>query len=188
MIKKSEGITLISLTVTVILLLLLAGMGLNLSYITIKDVSIHKLNTELGMVRQAITERYSMAVAVNQANILASEPQVSFWVGSKVEASNPIQLPESTEINWNPEAEEFYTKCRDYNHKYQEEFYYRLTPEDLEKIGIAHADHTYIVHYKTGEVYNETKKIDRESNLLYLSAKYNVEEETKEDTHSFNDW
>ena len=188
MIKKNEGITLVSLTVTVILLLVLAGMGLNVSYLTVKDVRNNRLNTELGMVRQAITERYSMAVAVNKANTRISEPQISFWVGQKVEASNPITLPERTKINWNQEAEDFYAKYDNYNHEYQEEFYYRLSPEDLEEIGIAHANYTYIVNYKTGEVYNETKKIDRDSNLLYLPAKENSEEETKEDTHSFNDW
>ncbi len=188
MMKKNEGITLVSLTITVILLLVLAGMGLNVSYITIKDVRNNRLNTELGMVRQAITERYSMAVAVNKANISVSEPSVSFWVGEKVEASNPIILPERTEIISNQEVEEFYSKCGIYYYSYQEEFYYRLTPDDLEKIGIAHANYTYVVNYKTGEVYNETKKIDRDSNLLYLPAKYTSEEETKEDTHSFNDW
>ena len=147
-----------------------------------------QLNTELGMVRQAIVERYAEAVAVNQIEILSSNAPVSFWMGERIEEFSDIQLPEKSSVKENEDVNEFYSRTTQYVCKYQEDYYYRLTPENLKEIGIADAEHTYIVNYKTGEVYNETKKVDSNSELLYLPAMMQNKTVDSGDQESFNDW
>ena len=188
MIKESEGITLVSLTVMIIIIFILAGIGLNVSFIAVNEARDNKLNGELGIVRQAIIERYSMALAVNEVKVRASEEQVSFWVGERVQdEDSAIQFPDEL-LGEIEEAKEFLVRSKQTSHDYQEDYYYRLTPEQLKKIGISNSDYTYIVNYKTGEVYNETKKVDHEKNLLYLPPIKEAEDDLMEDTTSFNDW
>lgn len=43
-----------------------------------------------------------------------------------------------------------------------------LEPEKLKQIGISHTQDTYIVNYKTGEVYNATKKTTSSGDPLYI--------------------
>lgn len=188
MIKSEKGITLMVLTVTIIVLLILAGVGLNTGLTSLNDVKSNQLNAELSMVRQAIVERYAEAVAVNQTEKLPSEALVSFWMGERIENFSEIQLPEKSSVKENEDVNDFYGKTTQYVCKYQEDYYYRLTPENLKQMGIADAEHTYIVNYKTGEVYNETKKVDGNSELLYLPAMTSNKTGYSGDQESFNDW
>ena len=56
-------------------------------------------------------------------------------------------------------------------------------------MGVGDVKHTYIVNYKTAEVYNETKKVTSDFRLLYLpSTKYPTNNTTTEDKVNFNDW
>lgn len=186
MIKNKRGITLMSLMIVVIIIFILAGVGLNISFMAIKDVINNKLSGELGILRQAIVERYSMAAAVNQLEVGANKQQVSFWVGDKIQDVSGIELPDSA--NQNEDTEIFVSNLENYTIEYQEDYYYRLNPNQLDEIGVRNSDYTYIVNYKTGEVYNETKKVDSKNNLLYLPPIKNTEDEKGEDTTSFNDW
>lgn len=189
MIKNNKGITLITLAVTIIVMLILAGVGITGSYTGINEVKDNKLNTELGIVRQAITEQYSKAVAVNKTKVSVSEPQVSFWVGEMITDFSNISLPEEDSVVKNEDVNNFFDKLNTYNYEYQEDCYYRLSPEILEKIGIADSDHTYIVNYSTGEVYNETQKVDSNFEMLYLpQTTYDTQNLNTEDKESFNDW
>lgn len=186
MIKNKRGITLMSLMIVVIIIFILAGVGLNISFMAIKDVRNNKLSGELGILRQAIVERYSMAAAVNQLEVGANKQQVSFWVGDKIQDVSGIELPDSA--NQNEDTEIFVSNLENYTIEYQEDYYYRLNHNQLDEIGVRNSDYTYIVNYKTGEVYNETKKVDSKNNLLYLPPIKNTEDEKGEDTTSFNDW
>lgn len=204
MIKKEKGITLISLSVTVIILLILAGTGMTVVYTGINEVKDNKLQTELGIVRQAIMEQYGLAQAVQKTKVLASEPAVSFWVGDRIDPSDPIYIPTNDSIN--PEdqnAQIFIDKVTNrVTPTYQEEFYYRLNAEQLKQIGVGNktvikddeetetgvSKYTYIVNYSTGEVYNETKKVTSTHNLLYLpSTVYDLGSKTEEE-ENFQDW
>lgn len=186
MIKNKRGITLMSLMIVVIIIFILAGVGLNISFMAIKDVRNNKLSGELGILRQAIVERYSMAAAVNQLKVEADAQQVSFWVGERLlQASLEVELPDVDNRN---EDTEIFINNLDKDTEYQEDYYYRLNPDQLDEIGVRNSDYTYIVNYKTGEVYNETKKVDSKNNLLYLPPIKNTEDEKEEDTASFNDW
>lgn len=171
MMKKNKGITLVSLTITIVLMIILTGIGVTTAYTSINDIRDNKLYTELGIVRQAIMEQYALAEAVGQIKILNTESPVSFWKGTQIE---------------NNEIPDFFSKK---DPEFQEEYYYKLTPEDLKTIGIMDAKHTYIVNYSTGEVYNETKKTMSNGKQLYLPpTTYDTSNQATEDNTSFNDW
>ena len=187
--KKSQGITLISLVVTVIVMLILAGTGTAAVYTGLQEIKDNKLNTELGMVRQAIIQQYSLAEAVGKVKILPEEPKVSFWKGERLENGSSIDIP----TNRNAEDEngnEFLVKWANYHPVYQEDFYYRITTEQLGELGVSSndSDNTYIVNYSTGEVYNETKKMTSESNLLYLPSTVYDNNTQKPEDNRFQDW
>lgn len=201
MMKKEKGITLIALAVTVIVLMILVGTGVTAVYTGINEVKDNKLQTELGIVRQAILEQYTLAEAVQKTKVPASEPQVSFWVGDRINPSDPIYVP--TDIN--PEdqnAQIFMDKITNrVTPTYQEDFYYRLNAEQLKEIGIGNktvikdneetevgvSKYTYIVNYSTGEVYNESRKATSTGNWLYLPSTVFPMESNSEEDH-FEDW
>ena len=47
-------------------------------------------------------------------------------------------------------------------------FYYELSSDDLKQFGIDKAEDTYIVNYKTGEVFNTSEKTTGDGSPLYL--------------------
>lgn len=184
--KKNNGVTLISLVITIMIMSILAGMTMVSVRTTIVDAKDGKLAIELGMVRQAIVEQYSKASALGKTEVLAEEDQVEFFVGEKIEDFYDIDLPEQSSVIGNRDVTEFYNMAGNYECEYQEDFYYRVIPEDLKKMGINDAKHTYIVNYKTSEVYNETVQVNSLSELLYLpKLKYDLEKTNSQD---FNDW
>ncbi len=189
MIKNNEGVTLITLVVTVIVLSILIGIGIPTANTVLQDTKKDRLSIELGLVRQAIMEQYGKAFAVGKTEKTAEEERVSFWVGQKITNFSEIKLPEQDKVSFHQEIEQFYQKNQNYNCTYQEDYYYRLDPEKLSQIGIKNAVHTYIVNYKTGEVYNETKQLNGNSELLYFPPiNKGAGEQNLGDTNSFNDW
>jgi len=152
---KNSGVSLITLVISVILLIILAGVSVNISYSTINSVRDDNLKSELGMVRQAVTEQYMKAVAVNQTGISADEGIIAYWVGTRINDFSEIALPNQ---NYIKSGNEFYSKADNYMPVNQEDFYYRLNPKELYTIGVGDSDDTYIVNYSTGEVYNETRQ------------------------------
>lgn len=199
MIKNNKGITLLTLVVSVIILFILIGTGTTAIYTNINEVKDNKLAVELGIVRQAIVQQYTAAAAVGQTKIPVSQSKVSFWVGERIDSPDLIRIPtdESDESvksvdPLDPNFITFRNRLEIYEPIYQEDFYYRLNTEQLQKIGIdinmTDSKYTYIVNYSTGEVYNEAKKVNSESHLLYLpSIDYEISEQI-EDNESFNDW
>lgn len=186
MMKNEKGITLVSLVVTVLVLGILAGMAIVSTTKTVKNVKDNNLTTELGLVRQAVTEQYGKAMAVGQTKTLPSEVQVSFWVGEKITDFYDINLPEQLSIITNDDVTEFYNMASNYSCQYQEDYYYRLTPENLEQLGLKDAESTFVVNYSTAEVYNETEQVNSLSELLYLpKTRYESVETNSQD---FNDW
>lgn len=186
MIKSNKGITMVSLTVIVVLLAFLAGVGLNTGINSTQDVKNNNLKSELGMVRQAVVEKYMKAVALGKIEENSDE---SYWLGTKIQNANDINVPEQTSINLSDDAKEFYSNISNYSCHYPEDYYYRLDSSQLYQIGITNvkSDAQYIVNYKTGEVYNEKAKKDSNSNLLYLPSTNNNITQTKDDV-TFNDW
>lgn len=188
MIKNEKGITLIILVISVLVLVILTGVSLNLGFININGIVDKQLKTELGLVRQAVSEQYFKAVAVNQIEVPAEKNQVAFWVGDRITQFTDIALPDKESVTQTDEVNAFFQQTDWYAPVFQEDYYYRLKPADLKKIGIDDAKETYIVNYKNGEVYNETHKVDSNSNLLYLPAMNRQNPDTSEVDHTFNDW
>ena len=188
MMKNEKGVTLLSLAVTIVVLFLLVGIGTDMTSTNINDINDSKMSSELNIVRQAITEQYTMAVAVNKVKIPKDNDQEVLWVGERIDNSAvAIELPNQSEIELSDEVTAFYNKATEYNLEYQEEFYYRLTPEKLTELGVKDAVHTYVVNYSTGEVYNETKQMASDKKLLYIpSMVYELTEDQVDNT--FNDW
>jgi len=163
--KNENGITLVSLIVTVIVLIMLAGISVGETYNSLKDVRDNDSLVELGIVRHAITEEYSKNIVLNTNN----------FVGEKIDnVSKKIDLPIKSNLSeTSEEIDDFYTNAQIYSFENLDDYYYRLSPANLENIGIEDSEETYIVNYKTGEVYNETKKTTSSSKLLYLPSTLN---------------
>lgn len=169
--KNEKGVTLIALVITVIILSILITAGVTTAYLGMNEIKQNKLQTELGIVRQAVIEQYTAAQAVGKTKKSIDKEEVSFWLGTQVNDSNIIL--------------KMIGDLGQYAPMYQEDYYYRLGAEDLEKLGISarlgeSKVDSYIVNYSTGEVYNETRE-------LFLPATTYGTKQT-EDENSFNDW
>lgn len=115
---------------------------------------------------------------------------VSFWLGERIEDATWIDVPRDRK---DQNTAEFLEKLNHYEPVYQEDFYYRVGVQELQKLGISQdknaVTYTYIVNYKTGEVYNETKQATSASELLYLpSTVYDKDGNHQTDEKNFNDW
>lgn len=188
MIKNNQGVTIVILVVAVVLLLILAGVGLNMSFSSVDKVKDSKWETELGMVRQAVTEQYWKASSVGKTGISMGEGNVSFWIGNRIMNFSEIDLPNKNTVKVTEESEAFFSKADSYAPVYQEDYYYRLMPTQLKEIGIQEAEATYVVNYATGEVYNETQKKDSKSQLLYLPQTNQKMTDALEKDDTFSDW
>lgn len=141
MLKENKGITLIALIITIIILIILAGIGVAAGRESVKTAKDNKLFVELDMVQHAILERYSKYKLINDEDML---------VGTKLTYDEAESVSEQMDRRL-PEAGT----------------YYRLTPENIESLGLAKGEHTYIVNYEKGIVLNETVKMTYSGESLY---------------------
>lgn len=65
--------------------------------------------------------------------------------------------------------------------------YFRLTPEELDRLNISNTTDTYVINYYTGEVYNETQELADDGSVLYLKLNNAVTTNKEIDTTSFVD-
>lgn len=194
MMKNEKGITLVSLIITIITIMILIGVSFSITLDEIDDARNNRLWGEIGMVRQAVVEQYQKALAVGKTGVPKTSDQLDVWIGEKITSRTGTEFfPDA--INAELESQgisKTYMFSYDYNDnekcKYQEDCCYELNPNKLGLLGIEDVKHTYIVNYKTGEVYNETKPTDYSGKLLYLIP-VNYEKQTiTPNTQSFNDW
>ena len=169
--KNENGITLAVLVVTIIILLILAGISINLGVDSIDSTKDRKLQAELEVVQQACMVEYTKAKQLNYLKEDSSVPEN--FIGEGVSVSN---LPNISPESW------VFTEEQTAGYKK----YFRLNPQNLKKIGIQDAEHTYIVNYYTGEVYNETKKTS-ENLPLYIKSVSSHQTDDNTDTSSFVD-
>ena len=66
--------------------------------------------------------------------------------------------------------------------------YYRLTPKNLTELSILNSEHTYIINYYTGEVYNETKKNTTDGLVLYIKSVDVHQRDDEHDTENYVNW
>lgn len=152
-INNNNGITLMSLVVIIIIISILTAVSIKLSNFSIDSSKDEAEYATLNIIQQAVEEQYSKAKLVNETNVKISESKPSIFVGTPIEYTDIA----STTINWHSK-----------NYTYYEDYYYRLTPSDLAQLKIKNTEDTFIVNYKTGEVYNETKKTTSKNANLYV--------------------
>lgn len=187
MLKSCNGFTIISLVITVILLSMLLPVIITTST---KEINIYKdknYQGELIIIRQAIASEYTKAQLLEQTGKFI-EDKSTYFVGKRIQNSKELYLPDKNSINYSKDVQEFYLKTKVYpeNCVYQEDYYYLLDKQDLEKIGVQDCANTYIVNYKTGEVYNFSVKTTSKNELLYL-PKISSITKSNEINNDFND-
>ena len=154
-IKNEKGVTMLVLVITIIVLIILAGISINLA-IQDADFTIEKKQkTELEEVAHAIYQQY---IKYKQTGT------EEYIIGDEYEGDT---ITINSDLNGNT-ASSTITKTDD-STKIDEKWY-RLSTDDLEKIGIQNSKYTYIVKYSTGEVYNETsKESEQNKDTLYIN-------------------
>lgn len=146
--RKSRGITLVSLVITIILLLIISGISITGTLRGHEETEEASEISELNMIQHAILERYTKSQLANE-DLPGTEID-------KGEVEGIIR-----EIN-SESGEKIELKGTKYK---------QLSKTDLEKLGITKEDDTFIVNYKTGEVINASKKITKSKKALYTYSK-----------------
>lgn len=147
---NNKGITLIALVITIIVLLVIAGITITGAITGVDKSTNQKLETELKMVQHAVFERYTKYSLTKDTSLL---------VGTEVEKT---EFPTDVTLQYANEEE--------YNNFDPEKKYYEISSSDFSKLGISNLEDTYIVNYKTGEVYNKTSKKSSGENLYIYSV------------------
>lgn len=157
--RNEKGITLTALVITIIVFTLLTSVSINIGTDSINSTKDRNLQSELQIVEQAAISEYSKAVELGKIHEGTNDIPSNF-VGEKISGVPAITL--SNGNSWyfasNPNEAKGYKS------------YFRLTPELLEKLEIKNSEHTYIINYYTGEVYNETKQKASTGEDLYIKA------------------
>lgn len=199
--KNENGITFIVLVTTIVVLLIIAAVSVNLGLEGVDNTSDKQDMSTLHMVQQVVLEQYAMATSLNVAEKSDESLVSKLYYGTKINNIDEInieQLATAGIISPFPTKEEYQNTLSSANVK-NEDYYYRLKTDDLKKLKIVSPGDleeevtteetidTYIVNYRTGEVYNETKQLTKSNNkILYVKSK-TVEKEKTEDNTSFVD-
>ena len=147
--KDENGITLIALMITIILMLILASITISSGISEIRNSRDKKELAELRIVNHAVYEMYVK---------YTKNPSTVTLIGEKITTEQMQAVADEMGITLISIPDSYNENIR---------AYYRLTPDNLEKIGIYDSEDTYIVNYVTGEVINETRKQTRNGELLY---------------------
>lgn len=147
-IRKSNGITLISLVITITLLLIISGISITGTITDQKQAEANTQISELNIIQHAILERYTKSQLTKE--ILPGTMIEKTEAQSVIEDINSI-TGESIKLKGTE--------------------YMQLDKADLEKLGITGEEDTYIVNYKTGEVINKTQRVTKTGVALYIYSK-----------------
>ena len=176
--KNRSGITLIALVITIVVLFIILSITLNYGLSELHDVSNKKTESELGIVQEAIMQRYALVKSSNQLGIIAPAISANANIDADTEKTRPKGLVGTriadcqTDIinNGFTGISLMSTYSSGEGNKKFEEFYYSLNEADLIELGIEKGDETkisddvspkarsYIVNYSTGEVFDTANK------------------------------
>lgn len=149
-----KGITLITLIITILVMIIIMGTITIVSTDFMEVANDNKLQEELTMVNNVISESYANYIRTKDNRYLSGERLTSNQVQEVADSVGIALVIIPNNI-----------KEQDANLSE----YYRLTPTDLTNIGIEDAKDTYVVNYLTGEVINETKA--NEGVKLYMFSR-----------------
>lgn len=174
--KNNKGVTLAALVTTIIVLFIIFGITLNYGLSEIHDVANKKTESELGIIQEAIMQRYALVKSSNQLGIVPSST-ISNNTTLENDTGRPkgflgTRLYSSQEISSNGFSGVTPLKEYDRNNNTipYEQYYYLLTQNDLLTLGVEKGaetnvsddvtpkDRSYIVNYYTGEVFDVANK------------------------------
>ena len=181
-IRDEKGVTLTVLAVTIVVLMILVSVTVDLGVSSINSTKDRKLQAELEMVQQACISEYTKAKELGYLNTSGTPAN---FIGDII---SPTNLPSLTSgLAWTFTS--YPTGFPDYKK------YYELDKDDLTSMNILNSEHTYIVNYYTGEVYNKTKKVSSSNVSLYIKSVTTHQStdstdttRTNEDTTSYTNW
>ncbi|MBR1540965.1 MAG: hypothetical protein IJ629_07530 [Clostridia bacterium] len=184
--KKRDGVTLIVLIITIIILTIIMGISLNYGLSEVHNVANKKTESELAIVQEAVMQRYALVKSANQLGVKAEAISMNKPAAKSTdidyetnkEKTRPegfvgtrIADPQTSIIN-----QGFSTVALRSNYVVNsadltyEQYYYLLDENDLIELGIKKDDdtkisndiiiknHSYIVNYLTGEVFDIANK------------------------------
>ena len=162
--RKNKGITIIALTITIILLLIIASITISIGLNSLKESKENLKLSELKMVQQAVLENYEKYITTNNDIYILGKEK------NRIQVSYSDMQDLIDEINSKITTGENITlKVSDYTSGELDisMYYYELSQEDLEEMGISNTDEIYIVNFSTGEVINKTLKVTGSGKPLY---------------------
>ena len=148
--KKNKGITLIALTITIIVILILSSVIITTvkkSNSTVKQARISTKVYELQQVQQSVIQNF---IKYKQTG------NEEYLVGTKCNSQDTL----------NTYKEELGIEFK----STYEDYYILGSSDELKKIGLKNGEDSYIVNYKTGEVFNYTTKKTEDGNVLYING------------------
>lgn len=162
--RKNKGITIIALTITIIILLIIASVTISIGLNSLKDSKENLKLSELNMVQQAVLENYTKyKTTKNEMYILGKEKnRIKVAYSDMQNLINEINSQKTTSENIELKVTNYTSETLDISM-----YYYELSQEDLEEIGISNTDETYIVNFSTGEVINKTLLVTGKGTPLY---------------------
>ena len=200
--RSNRGVTLIALIITIIVMIIILGVTLNSGLMGLNDVANRRIESELGIVQEAIMQRYALLKSSNQLEIIPSTT-----VYSNITLPNDTERPSgligtrlysSDEVSKNGFDVNLLNEYTPNDKIPFEKYYYLLTEEDLLTLGVKKGDNkklsddykeSYIVNYFTGEVFNISNKTyfktNSKNNELVYTQPTDVGDYTK--NYDFND-
>lgn len=170
-IKNEKGVTLVALVITIIVTIILASITMTIGMDSVNSTKDRKLQSELQMVGQATITEYSKALELNY--IKEDDTIPANFIGDRIDNISSVSLQGGKTWKLSDSEAKGYKS------------YFRLSPEQLKKLEILNSEHTYIINYYTGEVYNETKEKASNGEALYIRIKGDVITEKPTDNTSF---
>lgn len=174
-INNQKGITLTALIITIVVFIIIFKITIDLGSDSINSTKDRRLQSDLQMVQQVAVSEYYKAVKLGKIQEGSTDIPSNF-IGTKIDGIPPINLSGNTwHFSSNIEEAKGYKS------------YFTLTPEDLEKLELKNVEHTYIINYYTGEVYNTTIQTSSTGKDLYIKANKATISTPTEDNTSFID-
>ena len=158
--KNQKGVTLIALAVTIIVIIIIASVTFYSGISTIQDSKQQRLSSELIQVQHSVLEMYSKYKILNEEDCL---------IGTEVTSIEDIPTDYRDVLKNSESAFKDDALKVDKYYKLDATISDTKNQEDFKKIGIAGANFSYIVCYKTGEVMNIDVSTDSQGRLLYTS-------------------
>ena len=148
--KNEKGITLVALAVTVLVMAIIAGIGVYEGTVGVETAKNSKLMSEVGMVQHAVMEQYTKYKTTKNEGYL---------IGTKIDKSDVTKIATQMGIN-----------LVNIPSNYIKADYYKLTTNDVAKLGFENVSDEFIVNYVSGEVINCTKMKDSKGNPVYVKG------------------